>query len=97
MAQHIPIENFPQKQVQKIAESIRKDRYFLTSMKYEKLSYADKETPDDEVYGTERSAPKSITGRGREFFEVHTKPYSVSDDGSVRTTRRIATNIYLVA
>ena len=90
MAQHIPIANFEQKSMRKIEESIRKETSFSGSLKYEKLPDDFKENDEDMVFGTERTAPQSITGMGREFFEVHTKPIT-------GTNRRIATNIYLVA
>lgn len=88
MAQHIPIEAFKQKQMRQIEKSIRNQRYFKTSMKFELQDVVYKETKDDEVYGTVRTAPKSITGIGKEYFEVHTKPAKYG---------RKVTNIYLVA
>lgn len=90
MAQHIPIQAFKQKSMRKIEESIRNQKYFRTSMKFEPLDPMYEETPEDQVYGTERHTPKSITGFDRNYFEVHTKPI-------YGTSAREVTNIYLVA
>lgn len=90
MAQHILINNFMQKSMRKIEENIRKQGYFRTSLKYEMLTDEYKETPEDQVFVTYRSIPKSITGiQGQECFEVHTKPIYNSN-------KREVTNIYLV-
>ena len=90
MAQHIPIESFNQKAIKQIEKSIRNQGYFRTSTKFECLPPEYEETPEDQVYGTVRTTPKSITGYSRNYFEVHTKPI-------YGTSRKEVTNIYLVA
>lgn len=89
MAQHIKIEEFDQPQMQKINESIRKQKYFKTSMKFGKLPDDYNETEFDEVYYTVRNIPGGIVyGTIRGMFEIHTKPAKIG---------REVTNIYLVA
>lgn len=88
MAQHIPITAFQQKQMRAIEKSIREQRYFKTSMKFEAWPDSYKETSDDEVYMTQRRVPQSLTGWPYGDFEVHTKPAKHG---------REATNIYFVA
>lgn len=90
MAQHIPIGAFKQKQMRQIEKSIRNQKYFRTSLKFEPLDAMYEETPEDQVYGTNRRTPKSITGYDYNYFEVHTKPI-------YGTSAREVTNIYLVA
>lgn len=88
MAQHIPIEQFDQKAMQKLARSIRGVKYFAGSLKFEELREADyKETPEDRVFVTYRAVPKSILWF-KPCIEVHTKPAKMG---------REATNIYVVA
>lgn len=92
MAQHIPIEYFPQKQVKKIAEAIRKENSFKSSFKFQKMDDMYMENDFDEVYETWRRLPKSIYPYDEKAtLEVHTRP-----SGEHRH-KRIATNIYLVA
>lgn len=88
MAQHIPIEQFSQKAIKTIERSIRNQRYFRTSMKFEQLPSEYSENEGDQVFVTHRAVPKSIC-QFKPTFEVHTKP---NPRGG-----RIATNIYLVA
>lgn len=88
MAQHYPIEGFKQKQMRQIEKSIREQRYFKTSMKFEAWPDTHKETPDDEVYMTQRRVPQSLTGWPYGDFEVHTVPAKRG---------REVTNIYFVA
>lgn len=89
MAQHIDADRIDNKRVQQIVASIRKQKYFKTSMKFSELPYADKENASDEVYGCDRSVPESIVYGGRAFFEIHTKP-------AINFSREV-TNIFLVA
>ena len=89
MAQHIPIQNFKQKAMRKIEQSIRNQGYFRTSMKFEPLPPEYEETPEDQVYITTRAVPKSICWF-KPTFEVHTKPI-------YGTSRKEVTKIYLVA
>lgn len=89
MAQHIPIENFKQKAMVKIAESIRKQGYFRYSLKFEPLPPEYKETPQDQVYVTSRTVPKSVCWF-KPTFEVHTEPI-------YGTSRKKVTKIYMVA
>lgn len=88
MAQHIPIEHFQQKQMRQIEKSIREQQYFKTSMKFEAMPINYNETPEDEVYLTQRRVPQSLTGWPYGDFEVHTKPAKHG---------REVTNIYFVA
>lgn len=90
MAQHVPLENFKQKAMVKMNEAIRRERGFMGSLKYERLHEEYNETPDDMVFATQRTVPKSIAWF-KPTIEVHTKP-----DPDHRH-RRIPTNIYLVA
>lgn len=90
MAQHVPIQNFKQKSMRKIEESIRKRRSFAGSFLFEKLPDDHKETEDDVVYMTYRKVPKSILWF-KAPIEVHTKPHPE------HRHFRIVTNIYLVA
>lgn len=87
MAQHIPIELFKQKAIQKIAKSIHAQRYFTTSMKFEELplEYAE---GDDRAFVTYRTVPESIVAGGRATFEVHCKQLKYGLE---------VTKIYLVA
>lgn len=88
MAQHINIDEFDQPEMQKINESIRKQIYFKTSMKFEQLPTDYNESENDEVYFTERRIPGGIVyGSMYGLFEIHTKPAKVG---------REVTKIYLV-
>lgn len=91
MAQHIPIQSFSQKQMRQVEKSIREQRYFKTSMKFERLDAMYNETPSDEVYHTQRRVPQSLTGWPYGSFEVHTEPAKDGRGG------REVTNIYFVA
>lgn len=88
MAQHTPIEFFDQKAIKKIADSIRNERNFSGSLKYGTLPREYEENFYDKVFT--RSVPKSIMWF-RPLLEIHTRPESF------QSTRRVATNIYLVA
>lgn len=96
MAQHTPIEAFRRKDIKRIENSIRKERGFKGSLKYQNLEHIVgrwdiedfKESPDDMVFT--RQLPKSIFWF-RPDIEIHTRP-----DPDSRH-RRIATNIYIVA
>lgn len=90
MAQHILIGNFQQKQMRQIEKSIREQRYFKTSMKFEAMPFDYNETEGDEVYRTQRRVPQSLTGWPYGDFEVHTRPAKVGGGREV-------TNIYFVA
>lgn len=70
MAQHIPAKLFTQKAIQKIVQSIEKQRYFKTSMRFDDV--------EKNVYQTLRSVPESIVWGGKAIFEVHT-----DDSGNV--------------
>lgn len=77
--------------MKQIAEHIRQQRYFRTSMKFEWLDddrY--KETAEDEVFVTYRRIPRSIAwwAGHRAPIEVHTKPHPRAG--------RIVTNVYVV-
>lgn len=86
MAQHYPIDNFKQKAMQKIAQSIRATRYFKGSLRYEELPAEYQETPTDRVFVTVRAVPKSIAPVIA-TVEIHTEPARIG---------RQATNIYIV-
>lgn len=88
MAQHIPVEQFEDKTIQRIAQAIRNQQYFETSFKFERMPWDYEESPTDKVYVAHRNVPQSIVAGGRASFEVHTRPQG---------SKRIVTNIYLVA
>lgn len=89
MAQHIPIENVDNRILRVIEASIRRNRFFKTSFKFQPIPYDEyKESPDDEVYSCTYNVPKSLGIGKKGFFEVHTEPQKYG---------RKATNIYLVA
>jgi hypothetical protein len=71
MAQHIPVEQIEHPFIQKLAQSIRKQRYFKTSMKYYDVA--------PNVYATDRRVPTSVVYGGRATFEVHTVNGKVSE------------------
>ena len=79
MAQHIPVECFKQKVMQRIAGNIRKDFKNTsgkrTSMKYDWDSHSSKfyaEHPDDEVYLATRYIGKGfVCGSNAGSFEIH--------------------------
>lgn len=90
MAQHIKTHLIDHEAIRKIEKSIRGQRYFKTSMKFNEITDEDyKETLRDEVYITHRNVPNSIVTGGRATFEVHTTP--------AQTSGRLVTGIYLVA
>lgn len=90
MAQHISIETFEHETVKRIARSIRNQRSFSGSLKYEELRHKDyKQSPEDRVFVTHRTLPNSLVFGGRATIEVHTKPR--------KGYGQEATNIYVVA
>lgn len=63
MAQHIPIDQFEHPFIKGLAQSVRKQRYFKTSMKYYDVA--------PNIYATDRRVPTSVVAGGRATIEVH--------------------------
>lgn len=70
MAQHLVADSIEDATVQRIVRTIRRTRYFKTSMRYYDMPADYNETDTDEVYGCDRNVPEY----GRVTFEIHTEP-----------------------
>jgi hypothetical protein len=89
MAQHVLADTIEDVTVQRIVKTIRKTRYFKTSMRYYDMPREYNETETDEVYGCDRNVPDSLVFGGRATFEIHTEP--------LRHGGRTVSKIYMVA